>query len=169
VARKFFPQDIDVDELLSSIGLKVLTDPTFQRAVAGRPLAEAKSYVFRAISNRARDMLRSNRVRQHDVLDDLVGDPASWSTLGEMIPEREQAQIKKELESVVSLRLLPDLPLYFDLLLDGHSNAEIAEKRLLPSLRERPISQQALAKYRSKLKQVLERHFDVQAQVLLAG
>jgi hypothetical protein len=36
-------------------------------------------------------------------------------------------------------------------------------------LRERPISQQALAKYRSKIKQVLERHFDVQAQVLPAG
>lgn len=69
----------------------------------------------------------------------------------------------------MSPRLLPDLPLYFDLLLDGHSNAEIAEKRLLPSLRERPISQQALATYGSKLKQVLERHFDVQAQVLPAG
>ena len=41
---------------------------------------------------------------------------------------------------------MPDLPLYFDLLLDGFSNKEIAEKRLLPSLESHPISQQAMAK-----------------------
>ena len=63
----------------------------------------------------------------------------------------------------MSPRLLPDLPLYFDLLLDGFSNKEIAEKRLLPSLESHPISQQAMAKYRDKLKNVLRRHFEIRA------
>ena len=58
-------------------------------------------------------------------------------------------------------RLAPDLALYFELLLNGHSNKEIAERRMLPSLREKPISQQMLARYRDKVRSVLERHFDV--------
>jgi DNA-directed RNA polymerase specialized sigma24 family protein len=139
LARRFFTDEGEVDDLLSVVGLKVLSDTSLHRGLAGKPISEAKSYVFKTIANQARDMLRSQRVRQHDVLDDLVGDPASWTSLGRHIPERETDQIKRELEAVVSPRLLPDLPLYFDLLLDGHSNAEIAEKRLLPSLRlQRP-------------------------------
>jgi hypothetical protein len=39
---------------------------------------------------------------------------------------------------------------------------------MLPNLREKPISQQALAKYRSKIREVLERHFEVQAGLLEA-
>jgi hypothetical protein len=59
--------------------------------------------------------------------------------------------------------MMPDLPLYFDLLLDGFSNKEIAERRLLPSLELQPMSQQAMAKYRDKLKTVLRKHFEIQA------
>lgn len=161
LARKFFTEDDQVDDLLAAVSLKVLSDSTLHRGITGKPLSEAKSYVFRAVANRARDMLRSQKVRRHDDLDDLVQDPSSWSALGDLIPAREQDQIRQELEAAVSARLLPDLPLYFDLLMDGFSNAEIANKRMLPSLKQRPMSQQGLAKYRDRLKAVLEKHFQM--------
>lgn len=169
VARKFFSDESVIDDLLSTVGLKVLSDPKFRSTIRGKPLSEARSYVYRMIANQARDMLRAQKVRRHELLDDVVADPASWDTLEELIPESEKAAIRTELEESVAPWMLPDLPLYFDLLLDGYSNKEIAEKRLLPSLQHRPVSQQALAKYRAKMKEVLQRHFDVQAQILLAG
>jgi hypothetical protein len=42
--------------------------------------------------------------------------------------------------------------------------SKIAERRMLPSLQDHPLSQQALAKYRNRLKGVLEQHFEVRAQ-----
>jgi hypothetical protein len=114
------------------------------------------------VQNQALDMLRTERVRRHEDIAELLREPGSWEPLGELIPEAEQDRIKKELENSVSPRM-PDLPLYFDLLLDGVSNKQIAEGRLLPSLLDKPISQQALAKYRSKIKDVLRQHFEVQA------
>ena len=83
--------------------------------------------------------------------------------MDELIPEAEQERIKQELEESVSPRMMPDLPLYFDLLLDGVSNKQIAKDKLLPSLKKKPISQQALAKYRNKVKDVLRQHFEVQS------
>ena len=163
LAARILTDEDQVDDLLSAVALKVLSEPTLRRAIAGKPIAEAKSYIFKVISNQAKDVLRHQKVRLHQLLDDTVGDPSSWAALGRLIPERERNDIEDELKAAVSPRFLPDLPTYLDLLLDGHSNKEIAEKRLLPSLREQPISQQALAKYRTKVKEVLERHFQVQS------
>lgn len=124
-------------------------------------------YVYKVIGNQAKDVLRYQKVRQHQLLDEAVHDPSAWAALGRLIPERERDDIEDELKAAVSPRFVPDLTTYLNLLLDGYSNKEIAEKRLLPSLKEQPITHQALAKYRAKVKEVLERHFQVQS--CLAG
>lgn len=163
VARKFLSNESDVDELLSMVAIKALSDATLHRAITGKPLSEARSYVFRTVANLARDVLRSQKVRKHDVLDDVVTDPTSWSALGDLIPEQEKSRIMESLERSVSPNLAPDLPMYFSLLMDGFSNKEIAERQMLPSLKDKPISQQMLARYRDRLKAVLEKHFDVRS------
>jgi hypothetical protein len=55
-------------------------------------------------------MLRAERVRRHQDISELLGELPSWEGLGELIPEREQEAIKKELEQAVSPRMMPDLP-----------------------------------------------------------
>ena len=152
-----------VDEVLSLSAMKLISNKFVENRVRGRDIHQAENYVLRMIQNQALDMLRSEHVRRHEDITELLREPGSWEGLGDLIPESEQERIKQELEDSVSPRLMPDLPLYFDLLLDGVSNKQIAEDRLLPSLKDRPISQQALAKYRDKVKNVLRQHFEVQS------
>ena len=115
------------------------------------------------IKNAAIEKLRSDKIRRHEDIEELIDVPSRWDDMGKLLPEHEKEQLAQELERAVSPRMMPDLPLYFELLMSGYSNKEIADKRLLPSLQEKSMSQQALAKYRNKIKQVLERHFEVRA------
>ena len=163
IARKYLHQEDDVEEVLSLVALKLVSNESLRKSVKGRFIRDAENYVLRTVQNLAIDFLRTQRAHRYEEITDLLHEPGSWENLGDLIPEPEQQRIKKELEESVSPRLMPDLPLYFDLLLDGFSNKEIAERRLLPSLESRPISQQAMAKYRDKLKNVLRKHFEVQS------
>lgn len=163
VARKYLHRDDDVDDVLSQAALKLISSRSAKKAIQGKNIREAQNYVLRLVQNQAIDFLRAQKVRRYQEIGELIDEPGSWDTLGELIPEREQERIKKELENSVSPRLMPDLPLYFDLLLDGFSNKAIAEARMMPSLRDKPISQQALARYRDKVKNVLRQHFEVQS------
>ena len=163
VARKYFSDADQVDEVLSLAVLKLISNKSLETTIRGKDLYQAENYVLRLVQNQSLDLLRAERVRRHEDISELLREPGSWEGLAALIPESEQERIKVELENSVSPRLLPDLPLYFDLLLDGFSNKEIAEKRLLPSLESHPISQQAMAKYRDKLKNVLRKHFETRA------
>jgi len=163
IARKYLRQEDDVEEVLSLVAMKLVSNETLRSNIRGKNIRDAQNYVLRAVQNLAIDFLRTQKAHRYEEITDLLHEPGSWENLGDLIPEPEQQRIKKELEESVSPRLMPDLPLYFDLLLDGFSNKEIAERRLLPSLELHPISQQAMAKYRDKLKNVLRKHFEVQA------
>ena len=163
IARKYLHEQDDVEEVLSMVAMKLLSNESLRKSIKGKFIRDAQNYVLRAVQNLAIDFLRTQKAHRYEEITDLIREPGSWEGLGELIPEAEQERIKKELEDSVSPRLMPDLPLYFDLLLDGFSNKEIAERRLLPSLESRPISQQAMAKYRDKIKNVLRHHFEVQA------
>ena len=163
LAGRYLYDGDQIDEVLSLSAMKLISNKSVENSVRGRDLHQAENYVLRMVQNQALDMLRSEHVRQHEDITELLREPGSWEGLGELIPEREQDAIKHELEQAVSPRLMPDLPLYFDLLLDGISNKQIAEDRLLPSLQDKPMSQQALAKYRDKVKNVLRQHFEVQS------
>lgn len=163
LAGRYLYDGDQIDEVLSLSAMKLISNKSVENSVRGRNLHQAENYVLRMVQNQALDMLRSAQVRRYEDITELLHEPGSWEGLGELIPEREQDAIKHELEQAVSPRLMPDLPLYFDLLLDGISNKQIAEDRLLPSLKEKPISQQALAKYRDKVKTVLRQHFEVQS------
>jgi DNA-directed RNA polymerase specialized sigma24 family protein len=143
--------------------LKLLSNHSIEQSVRGKDVYQAENYVLRLVQNQALDLLRSQKVRRHEEISDVIEDPKSWQALGEIIPPREIDQLRRELERAVSPTLLPDLPLYFDLLLDGYSNKQIAEDKLLSSLKAKPMTQQGLAKYRDKIKDVLRGHFNVQA------
>lgn len=163
IARKYLRSDDDVAEVLSKAALKLVSSDSGKTALKGKTVRDAENYVLRLVQNQALDFLRSQKVRRYEDISEMINEPGSWDNLAELIPEAEQERIKEELESAVSPKLMPDLPLYFELLLDGHSNKQIAEDRMLPSLKEKPMSQQGLAKYRDKIKDVLRSHFDVQA------
>ena len=163
IARKYLHEQDDVEEVLSMVAMKLLSNESLRKSIKGKYIRDAQNYVLRAVQNLSIDFLRTQKAHRYEEISDLIREPGSWEGLEELIPEAEQERIKKELEESVSPKLLPDLPLYFDLLLDGYSNKEIAEKRLLPSLESHPISQQAMAKYRDKLKNVLRKHFEIQA------
>ncbi len=171
LAWRYLRDPESVDEVLSLAAMKLISNKSLDKGVRGKDLHQAENYVLRMVQNQALDMLRSEHVRRHEDITEILREPGSWEGLGELIPEREQDAIKHELEQAVSPRLMPDLPLYFDLLLDGISNKQIAEDRLLPSLKEKPISQQALAKYRDKVKNVLRQHFEIHsaAHAMLAS
>ena len=167
-AVKYLRESDQVDEALSIVALKLISNKSVEQSVRGKSVDQAENYVLRMVQNQSLDMLRSEKTRRHEDINELLHEPGSWESLGELIPEREQEAIKRELEQAVSPRMMPDLPEYFELLLSGVSSKAIAEGRMLPSLRERPISQQALAKYRSKIKDVLRSHFNVQASTCLS-
>jgi len=162
IARKYLAEDDDVEEVLSLVAMKLISNQSLKKSIQGKNIRDAENYVLRAVQNLAIDFLRTQKAHRYEEITDLLHEPGSWEGLDELIPEAEQERIKQELEESVSPRM-PDLPLYFDLLLDGVSNKQIAEDRLLPSLRHRPISQQALARYRDKVKNVLRQHFEIQA------
>jgi len=167
VAAKYLGGSDDAgEELLSEVVVKLISSPDVKRVLNGEVLSRAESYVFKIIRNMAIDQLRKIHVRRHEDIDELIESPSHWDDLGKILTEREKDQLSMELKEAVSPQLLPDLPLYFQLMMEGYSNAEVAEQRMLPSLKEKPISQQALAKYRTKVRDVLERHFEVQAGVL---
>jgi len=169
VAAKYLRGSDDaIEELLSEVVVKLISSPEVKRVLSGEVLSRAESYVLKIIRNMGIDQLRKNHVRRHEDIDELIESPSHWDELGAILSESEKDDIAAELEKAVSPRLLPDLPRYFELLISGYSNKEIAEQRMLPNLREKPISQQALAKYRSKIREVLERHFEVQAGLLEA-
>jgi DNA-directed RNA polymerase specialized sigma24 family protein len=161
VAAKYFGETDQVDEVLSLAALKLLSNKSVEQSVRGKDVNQAENYVLRLVQNQALDMLRSEKVRRHEEISDIIEDPKSWQNLGELIPPREIDRLRGELERAVSPTLAPEIALYFDLLLDGYSNKQIAEDRLLPSLKTKPMTQQALAKYRSKIKDVLRGHYNV--------
>lgn len=167
VAAKYLRgSDDDIEDLLSTVVVKLISSPEVKRVLNGEVLSRAESYVLKIIRNMAIDQLRKNHVRRHEDIDELIEAPSHWNELGAILSESEKDDIAAELEKAVSPRLLPDLPRYFELLMSGYSNKEIAEQRMLPNFREKSMSQQALARYRGKIKNILERHFELQARDL---
>ncbi len=168
IAYKYLGAGGDPEEVLSATALKMLTSPTFRKAIHGEILHRAESYVLVMVKNVALEQTRKQRNRHLDI-EELIEEPSSWDDLGKILPEKEKDELARELEQAVSPRLMPDLGLYFQLLLEGRSNQEIAEHKLLPSLKEHPMTQQGLAKYRTKIKDVLREHFDVRSSASPEG
>ena len=163
-ALKIFSRDRFKDEkaqeVLSNTVLKLLSDSSLESKLAGKPLLYAENYVYKTIHSVAIDFMRRDR-GTHENIEELIEEPASWDNLEDIIPQAELAQIINELERSVNLNNMPDIALYFQLLLEGHSTDEIAREKLLPSLQEKPMTQQGLRKYEAIIKNVLEKHFGV--------
>ena len=148
-------------ETLSLAFLKLFSDSALESKFRGKPLAYAENYVYSAVKSEALSLMRKEKLRHHIDIEDLGHEPASWESLGDIIPRSEQESLLKELERAVNPETFPDIVEYFQLLLDGHNTQEIARDQLLPSLQEKPMSHQGLRRYEAVIKKVLEDHFGV--------
>jgi DNA-directed RNA polymerase specialized sigma24 family protein len=148
----------NAEDILASVWVKMLGDDRIKNLISGKPLNEARNVIFAVVRNASLDFLKSKRNKNHDDFEDaaeeLDSDGGSLEGLDQVLLEGEKEDIMRDLERVVNPRLVPDLPLYFQLLLDGYSSSEIVEKHLLPT----DVSAVSLDRYRKEVQRVLEKH-----------
>lgn len=154
-----------VVDVLSEGMIKILQgDKTLANSIKGKSLKDAENIFFTSLVHLGTDIERK-RGKEKSTVDDegaevAIEDPRAWGELENHLPEKEIEEIRRELAQV-SPRLAPDLPLYFDLLLDGYKDSEIIRDQMLPFLKDKPMSQQAWSKgYKEKIKQILRRHLN---------
>lgn len=154
------------EEVMSEGMLKILTgDNSLSRELPGKQLSKAENLFIESMVNLGIDIQRK-RGRERSLVNEegveqVIEDPKAWEELEQHLPEREMDSIRRELAEV-SPRLAPDLPLYFDLLLDGYRDSEIVNNQMLPFLKDKPISQQAWSKmYKDHIKRILREHFEI--------
>jgi len=154
------------EEVMSEGMLKIITgDNSLSRELPGKQLSKAENLFIKSMVNLGID-IRRKRGREKSMVNEegveqVLEDPRAWKELETHLPEKEIDAIRRELAEV-SPRLAPDLPLYFDLLLEGFKDSEIVKNQMLPFLKDKPMSQQAWSKtYKEHIKRVLREHFDV--------
>lgn len=152
-----------IQDVLSRVFLKLYSDTDLESKLRGQSLSYAENYTLSSVKTETLDTLRREKIRAHEAIDDIVEQPAAWDNLGDLIPRSEQQQIISELESSVSSDYAGDIGLYFQLILDGYSDAEITRGRMLPYLEDKDIpvnrADSRLDKYKRTIKTVLEDHF----------
>ena len=62
--KKFLREDDKIEDVMSQVAMKALSNPTVQKAVEGRTLAEARSYILQMVANACRDLLRQEKIRR---------------------------------------------------------------------------------------------------------
>lgn len=162
-----------VEDIMSAGMLKVLNkENEFFSDLRGLPLARAEQILIVRLIRLGKDMVRKfdtqhGRLKSKPVDDEgrdvieTIEDPNSWADLGEMIPERVIDNIQKDLAAKINPKVLPDLPLYFKLLMEGYTDAEILRDRMLPFLQgsDKVMTQgNWVTTYKNKIKDVMERH-----------
>lgn len=148
-------------EALSMAYLKLFSDPNLANTLNGKPLAYAENYVYATIKSVAFSEMRKEKIRQHSDIEDMIQEPSTWGHFSDVIPVEEQDDLIRDLERSVNLNTFPDIVEYFKLLMNGYNTQEIARDSMLPSLQDKPMSQQGLRRYENVVKEVLERHFGV--------
>ena len=156
----------DTEDVLALLWTKLLSDPALKRLLEGKPLNEAEKIVYTTVRNLATNKYNFNKKKLRNTdLESLVEEPASadFSKLDTILLESEKEDIIEELERLGKGQLGRDLPLYFKLLVDGYTNTEIAENQMLPSMKENPMTQQGLARYRKEIERVLTKRIEREA------
>jgi len=161
---KFKNVDFVSDVMMEGV-LKLTTNATLGKSLEGKTLVEARKIFFTAVYRIGLNMVRSKgrEVSLTDeegiekILEDKVENPDVWDELGKEIPESVLKDVERDLATSVDPRLLPDLPLYFKLLIeDGLKPAEIVRGRMLPFLEETGMSYANWQKtYTSKIQKSL--------------
>jgi hypothetical protein len=93
-----------------------------------------------------------------------ISNPSDWSALEELFGRGELSAIAKEIERKMSRNpdLAADMPLYLQLRVDGYSDRDVIDGQMLPSLKEKPLSQANWSKtYLPVVKEVLEKRYEV--------
>lgn len=151
--------ETDSEDILSQTWTKLLTSESIKSSLKDKSLKEAENIVLHTVYTTGLDFLKSkNRQRIDEVEGIIEQTEGDWGDLGEMLLEGEKKDLLRKMEKAVSPRVAPDLPLYFQLIMDGVSNKTILDEGMLPSLRDNPVSEITLYKYRNSIKDVLEKH-----------
>ena len=148
-------------EALSLAYLKLISDPGLESTLKGKPLKYAENYVYATVKSVAFSEMRKEEVRHREDVEEVVHEPSSWGRLVELFPVEEQDDLVRDLERSVNLKTFPDIVEYFKLLMSGFNTQEIADGRMLPSLKDKPMTQQGLRRYEDVIMHVLEKHFGV--------
>jgi hypothetical protein len=151
----------DSEDILAKAWTRLLTETHLKESLKGKTLKDAEGLVLRMVMTTGFDFAKSkSRQRIDDVEGVIEQTSGDWGDLGELLLESEKKELLKEMEKAVSPRIAPDLPLYFQLLMDGVSNKTILEEGMLPSLKDNPVSEVTMYKYRNSIKEVLEKHLE---------
>lgn len=164
-SRNDVTRDNFIEDILSKVFLKLYSDPSLEGKLRDQSLSYAENYALSAVKSETIDTLKFEKRREHEVIDEVVGQPAAWDNLGDLIPQEEQKKIIHELEGSVSSDYAEDIGLYFQLIMEGYSDVEITRGRMLPYLENKEVTPDKadgrLWKYKQKIKTVLEDHFDL--------
>ena len=144
----------------------------------GLPLNEAEAIVMTAVRNFAMDMKRDDsRGRNidgpntNDLSDvqHMIEAPDQGGAAEELMDEGSLPVVIREVQKLIAPKrpdIAKDIPLYFDHLLDGLSDAKIIKNKMLPFLEENPMSQAAWSMgYREVIKNVMNQHLERHATI----
>lgn len=166
---KFKNPDLVEEIMQDSIANLLDKNHRLNKMMQDKPYTECRAILMTAMKNLGIDVLRRRKKEEFSIDDPegdrVVEDPGSWDELGEYIPERTLLEIEKDLAKTVNPKMLPDLPLYFKLLVDGYADSEILKGKMLPFLKDWGEYNHAQyanwqKTYKDKIKTVLKKHLD---------
>lgn len=177
---KFSGDRDKAEELLSEFLTIKVMDKQHKLAdkFKGLPLKEAESIVMTAVKNFVRDTKRDTH-REEKVegpgktdlseTQHLLNSPDQSQVVEELISEGELSRVVQEVQRMIAPKrpdIAKDIPLYFDLLMDGTSDSKIINNKMLPFLEGAPMSQQAWQQgYKEVIKKVMDKHLDRHADL----
>jgi DNA-directed RNA polymerase specialized sigma24 family protein len=148
-------------EVLSLVFMKLFSNPMLKETFEGKSLSYAENYTYSAIRSEAYNLMRKDKLRSHSDIEDMVHEPSTWGHFADLFPVEEQEEMLDAIERAVNLNIFPDIVEFFKLLMEGYNTEEIANKRLLPSLKKKPMTPNGLRKYENVIMKVLQGYFGV--------
>lgn len=151
-----------VEDYMSAGLTKLMEGGALARGLKGKSVGEANRYFLRSIINLALNIVRKTNkeksLTDQEGIEEVIADPnnpETYRNLGDELPEETMAEIKKDLAKL-NPELIRDLPLYFELLTEGVSKRKIVQNKMLPFLKDNPMTPQNwMDNYDAKIKKVL--------------
>jgi hypothetical protein len=151
---------VSVEDFLSEFNVRLLK-PDLESKLKGLSLADAERLIGAYVRNAAIDYVKYESHRKVDEASEVMESSGDWSQLDRVIADDEIAKVMSDLERAgarISSPVAKDLPLFFQLLLEGYTTADIVAGQLLPSLKDHPISESGLSLYKKTIEEVVRKH-----------
>ncbi len=167
-----------VEDILSHVWIRLLTDNKLEHLLRDRSLNEAEAIIVQSVLNYARDTISKDKVRRAPPLDEDElaavlerGDDTvqTWSALDHLITKQDRQSIVRELEQISaqgSSPILRDLPEIFSLLLEGYTIRDMLRDKMLPSTKQRDYTEQNFTTYRNTIRDTVLKHIEASSTEL---